>query len=214
MRIKIALIILCTFAVGRLGYDSLFGIGISGVPPQRPFSEFPTDAAGKGWKGWNVTLDREVVRKAGVSQYIKQHYLYEGFNFSFYVGYYNGSTVDSIHQPEVCFPGAGFRLKSRDVVTFHSDWSKELRFNLLQFEKDRRQNLTAYTFYYRGLFEPKESVIYRGRAFSSRYYAILIISVDFLDRDEMDRARALLANLIAAAVPRLEEFFPLETVKN
>ncbi len=212
MRLKWALIILWTCALGRLGYDHLRGAGGSGVRPLRPLKEFPRDAW-PGQVGADLPLDERVLRKAAVTEYINREYRRDSSRFYFYVGYYSGSTVESIHHPDVCFPSGGFKIVEKETVTLKpaegaGTFDRPLVFNLRVFEKGSRTRLTAYTFYYSGVYEPDDQVLYRGRAFSSRYYAVLNVSVDLGGSMDLKRGRELLVDLITNAVPQLDAFFP------
>ncbi len=212
MRLKWALIILWACAFGRLGYDRLRGTGGSGVPPLRPLTEFPREAW-PGQIGVDVPLEERVREKAAVTEYINREYRRESSKFYFYVGYYSGSTVESIHDPDICFPSAGWKTAELEMVTLRpadgaGTYGRPMVFNLRTFAKENRRRLTAYTFYYNGVYEPDRDSIYRGRAFSSRYYAVLNVTVDLGGSMNLKRARELLEDLITKAVPRLDEFFP------
>ncbi len=209
MRIGIALALVWAMAAARLGYDRICGIRLGGIPPRQPIAQFPMEAPGPEWRGYDVPLEPATVRLAGVSQYLNRSYRRNGcdsISFSFYVGYYNGSTVEALHTPEVCFQG--FDIEKREVIDVPSAWMP-LRFNLLEFKTHNRRRVAAYTFFYKGGFEPDESAIRKGRAFSSRYFAELIVTAEFVDRGDISPARSYVREFISSAVPPLKEFFPI-----
>lgn len=79
--------------------------------PERP-SLAAMPASVGGWRGYESSpLADDVVTQLGVDDYINRQYVAEnGVPISLYVGYYASQRQgDTIHSPQNCLPGAGWR---------------------------------------------------------------------------------------------------------
>jgi EpsI family protein len=63
------------------------------------------------WRGFDAALDDDVIAQLGVDDYINRRYVAAGAApVALYVGYYASQRQgDTIHSPQNCLPGAGWR---------------------------------------------------------------------------------------------------------
>ena len=72
-----------------------------------------------GWEGRDVALDDDVLVQLGVDDYINRRYMAaDAPPVALYVGYYASQRQgDTIHSPQNCLPGAGWRPVSAERTT-------------------------------------------------------------------------------------------------
>jgi EpsI family protein len=91
------------------------------TPPRAPLSMTPMTIG--AWSGEDARpLDDDVVAQLGVDDYINRRYaIADGAPISVYVGYYASQRQgDTIHSPQNCMPGAGWRPVFADRATVAS----------------------------------------------------------------------------------------------
>ena len=73
----------------------------------------------QGWQGLDVALDDDVLAQLGVDDYINRRYMAaDAPPVALYVGYYASQRQgDTIHSPQNCLPGAGWRPVSAERTT-------------------------------------------------------------------------------------------------
>ena len=73
----------------------------------------------QGWEGRDVALDDDVLAQLGVDDYINRRYMAaDAPPVALYVGYYASQRQgDTIHSPQNCLPGAGWRPVSAERTT-------------------------------------------------------------------------------------------------
>jgi len=71
------------------------------------------------WEGRDVALDDDVIAQLGVDDYINRRYVAaDAPPVALYVGYYASQRQgDTIHSPQNCLPGAGWRPLTADRTT-------------------------------------------------------------------------------------------------
>jgi EpsI family protein len=99
------------------------GIYASGAsaPERLPSRETlaTTPVSLQAWQGLDVALDDDVLAQLGVDDYINRRYIAEDAPpVALYVGYYASQKQgDTIHSPQNCLPGAGWRPVSAERTT-------------------------------------------------------------------------------------------------
>jgi EpsI family protein len=86
--------------------------------PRTPLSQLPMTIA--DWQGRDAApFDDDIVTALGVDDYINRHYIRQGHpSVAIYAGYYASQRQgDTIHSPQNCLPGAGWRPVSFERVT-------------------------------------------------------------------------------------------------
>ena len=75
------------------------------------------------WQGLDVALDDDVLTQLGVDDYINRRYIAaDAPPVALYVGYYASQRQgDTIHSPQNCLPGAGWRPVSAERTTVDLD---------------------------------------------------------------------------------------------
>ena len=103
------------------------GIYASGAsaPERLPSRETlaTTPVSLQGWQGRDVALDDDVLAQLGVDDYINRRYTAaDAPPVALYVGYYASQRQgDTIHSPQNCLPGAGWRPVSAERTTVDLD---------------------------------------------------------------------------------------------
>ena len=99
------------------------GIYASGAsaPERLPSRETlaTTPVSLQAWQGLDVALDDDVLAQLGVDDYINRRYMAaDAPPVALYVGYYASQRQgDTIHSPQNCLPGAGWRPVSAERTT-------------------------------------------------------------------------------------------------
>jgi EpsI family protein len=99
------------------------GIYASGAstPERLPSRETlaTTPVSLQGWQGRDVALDDDVLAQLGVDDYINRRYVAaDAPAVALYVGYYASQRQgDTIHSPQNCLPGAGWRPVTAERTT-------------------------------------------------------------------------------------------------
>jgi len=99
------------------------GIYASGAsaPERLPSRETlaTTPVSLQAWQGLDVSLDDDVLAQLGVDDYINRRYIAANAPpVALYVGYYASQRQgDTIHSPQNCLPGAGWRPVSAERTT-------------------------------------------------------------------------------------------------
>lgn len=174
------------------------------VKLQKPLARFDVDFG--DWKGMHIELDDRIVEEAGVTEYVNAVYSKRSANAWFYVGYYDGSTMGSIHQPELCFPGNGWESGDRSTLDVATGTDDVATFNSVLFRKGARARLAAYAFFYEGRFHADQSVVESGRVFGSRHFAVVTVALEFFG--PVEAATENIEDLLERAVPRLLDYLP------
>jgi EpsI family protein len=107
--------------VAMIAAAGIYVTGASGdevTVTRTPLSDLPATIA--EWQGTDARpFDDDIVAALGVDDYINRHYVRNGrAPVSLYVGYYASQRQgDTIHSPQNCLPGAGWRPVSSERVT-------------------------------------------------------------------------------------------------
>lgn len=94
------------------------------TPPAKPFSTFPLTIA--SWQGSRGLLGQNIIDSLDLSDYTMMDYHQaDGRTVNFYIAYYQSqSKGESIHSPETCLPGSGWRFEKSGVVKLPVAWGK------------------------------------------------------------------------------------------
>ena len=207
MRVVIAAGILVCALSAKFAYQKLFDISPDGIPTRMKLSEFPWGLAGEEWSESRQDLEEKVERKAGVSEYLNCTFTKKRqAPIWLYVGYYDGHSVESMHQPEICFPGGGWKTQNKRIENFNLPGVEEASFNLIEFKKSLQLKITAYTFFYENKFQPDQAQLERGRVFGERHFAILTVATNV--SDSIEESRDNIEELLSKIIPELLKHFP------
>ena len=165
-----------------------------------------------GWSGRDAApLADDVVAQLGVDDYINRRYSRTGSSVGLYVGYYHSQRQgDTIHSPQNCLPGAGWRpvvSRTTDVAA----GGRTLRVNEYVIQKGLDRQVVFY--WYQG----------RGRVVANEYAnkALLMLDAARLNRTNgglvrviapvvttTDAAAEELTAFVGALFPHLEKHLP------
>ncbi|HJR58112.1 MAG TPA: EpsI family protein [Vicinamibacterales bacterium] len=150
--------------VGLLGCAALFGsrAAATEAPVARePLSTLPHEI--DGWRGTEAKpLADDVVALLGVDDYIHRTYVSaSGAAINLYAGYYhNQRQGDTIHSPQNCLPGAGWRPVSSTTITLNAS-GRAVPVNQYVIQKGLDQQVVLYWYQGRGRVVANE---YRNKA--------------------------------------------------
>ncbi|MBI4603853.1 MAG: exosortase-associated EpsI family protein [Planctomycetes bacterium] len=204
--------VLCSILWGACAVR-VFGVGAllpdrEPVPLRVPFSRFPMDVFGPEWRGEDVPLEDAVEKRAKVTSYIQRQYARDDVSLWLYVGYVSAWSPESIHNPDVCFPGSGFEVVSKGtVVVPEPSFPRELRFKEFLWKSARGAGVyTLSTFCYNGKLEPEELRLRWDSFRGVRCFAVITLSG--VQLGTLDETRKLYFDLVRRSVPRLVEHIP------
>ena len=204
MRPVVATCILSLALISKLIYQGLFDISNEGVPTRVPLQEFPWGTTGAGWFEKRRPLEKRVERIAGINEYLNCVFTKQReAPIWFYTGYYDGSSLESMHQPEICFPGSGWEMQNKRIETFSIPGVNHAEFNVLEFKKNTQLKLTAFTFYYEGKFQPSQTYVEKSRVFGDRHFAIITTATNVTET--VEHARENIEELLTFVIPGLLE---------
>lgn len=148
------------------------------VPLRTPFSLLPMEICGPGWAGENIPLDEDVKTRARVSTYVQRSYRRDSAILWLYVGYVDHWAPESIHHPDICFPGGGYEQIMKGLVTIPAPGVlPDLRFNEYLWNHPRGGGTyTLSSFYYDGKLEPEEWHLRWDSLGGIKYFAVITIS--------------------------------------
>lgn len=96
------------------------------------------------WHGTEVDFDRESLERwLGTQRMVFRHYrdTTRGASVTVYVAYYaDMSASDMAHEPEVCYPGQGWEIRS-DTLTHVSMGNRKIPVKRMIIEKDARREV-------------------------------------------------------------------------
>jgi EpsI family protein len=181
------------------------------VPLRKLLVDFPLTVG--PWQGRNMPFTEDIIRAAGVTDYINRVYTDNKGDFvSFYVGFYASQrTGDTIHSPKHCLPGGGWMPLRSSKLKIDLTTGRSITVNEYLIGKglDRREVLYWYQS--------------QGRVVASEYWARYWLIVDAITRDRTDgalvriiapadngvaHARTLAVGFVQNAFPDLKNYLP------
>jgi EpsI family protein len=199
--------------IALLASATLFGTRAVATETQvdrEPLATLPKEIG--TWRGWDARpLANDVVALLGVDDYIHRAYVGEsGAAVNLYAGYYRSQRQgDTIHSPQNCLPGAGWRPVSSSTITLTAS-GRQVPVNQYVIQKGLDQQVVLY--WYQG----------RGRVVANEYAnkALLMWDAATLHRTNgglvrvmspvapgTDAARTVAA-FASALLPKLERLMP------
>jgi len=187
--------------VGMMAAAGIYVVHASGdevAVTRTPLSDLPATIG--SWEGRDAKpFDDDVVAQLGVDDYVNRHYVRNRqASVALYVGYYASQRQgDTIHSPQNCLPGAGWRPVSSERVKVDAGGTPiEVNRYLIQKGVERQ----AVFYWYQG----------RGRVVASEYANKLWL---MLDAARLHRTNGALVRMItpvhdtpAAAFDELSAF--------
>jgi EpsI family protein len=115
-------------------------------PLAAPLSECPKQIA--GWEAVSVGLDEEIESVLHLQDYWSATYRRpnEGY-VSLLIGYYADESVAKLHQPTVCYPGAGWTLRTIERTRLAAARGEDIEMNRLIVERGEDRQIVLYWFH-------------------------------------------------------------------
>jgi EpsI family protein len=174
--------------VAMIASAGVYARGASGdevAVSRAPLAELPATIA--AWHGRDAApFDDDIVAELGVDDYINRHYVRDARpSVALYVGYYASQRQgDTIHSPQNCLPGAGWRPVSSERVTLDAGGTPiEVNRYLIQKGVERQ----AVLYWYQG----------RGRVVANEYANKLWL---MFDAARLRRTNGALVRMITPVV--------------
>ena len=207
MRIRAAIVIVVLAAAGIYGGSAG---SAEAVGAREPLTTLPLSIA--GWRGQEAApLADDVLAQLRVDDYVHREYVRNGSPVGVYIGYYASQRQgDTIHSPQNCLPGAGWRPVESAVGDVQAG-DRTVKVNQFVIQKGLDRQVVFY--WYQG----------RGRVIANEYAnkAFLMLDAARLHRTNgglvrliapiestADEARTTLAQFAALLFPYLDRHLP------
>jgi EpsI family protein len=202
--VVVVLLLTAHFYIVRAG-------SVEALVPREPLSELPFTVG--DWQGHDEpALADDVLGQLGVDDYVNRQYLRQGsVPVGLYVGYYASQRHgDTIHSPQNCLPGAGWRPVETTIADLQ-DGDRTVRVNQFVIQKGLDKQLVFY--WYQG----------RGRVIANEYRnkALLMMDAARIHRTNgglvrmitpvvstTDDAKSALSALAVLLLPHLDRHLP------
>ena len=168
------------------------------------------------WSGKEVPLADEIVRATDTDAIVNRSYTRAGSGLpvALYVAYGVQARDMMPHRPEVCYPGTGHTLQSRDVRKIALADGSELpcTFYVFSGSKETRQNICVVNYYVIDGRYAEDVSMLRSRAIrgqgGARYVAQVMLTCPTSATGPSDRAREVLSAFARLACPAIRAVLP------
>ncbi len=159
------------------------------VQPIKALSEFPSGLLGENWVERDEPLTDEIVRVAGVADYLNRSYSNGGLTMRLYVGFVSGGSTAGDHHPLVCFEAGGLRLQKQEIVHLPSGDGAELGFAEAYWQdKYKNPSISLHTIFIDGDYKPNRwKAFFTDRIKRSPWHAVITLAGDLGPSDEITR---------------------------
>lgn len=177
-----------------------------------PLAKLPKQIGDWKQKGVDIRFSEQTESVLKATEYVNRYYVKDGRLVDFYIGYYasqkGGATY---HSPQNCLPGAGWEMRSPELVEVTTPKGKKFMANRYIVENGKYKQIMLY--WYQG----------RGRTVASEYYDKVYTVWDSVTRRRSDGAMVRImtavghseedatkvaVDIAAEAGDRLTEFLP------
>jgi len=94
-----------------------------------------------------IPLSPRIVEELKLDDFIFQTYMKNKDSVSLYVGYYfTGKKVGAAHDPQVCYPGQGWKLSNKQTHSYSLENGEEIHYSSIIAESDGKKELIYYWF--------------------------------------------------------------------
>ncbi|SFM21722.1 exosortase D, VPLPA-CTERM-specific [Desulfomicrobium norvegicum] len=183
------------------------------LPTARPLSAFPVRLG--EWEGVRVPMERKFIDELDFTDYVQVDFRNGGQRaVDFYVAWYDRqSKGESIHSPETCLRGGGWRFERDGAVEVAVPDYKTVRVNRTMLEQNGRRMLSYFWFPARGRYltngvELKLYTMWDSLTLRRTDGALVrLITPLYPGEGEADAERRLV-DFLAVALPPLERMLP------
>ena len=160
------------------------------------------------WEARAVGLDEEIETVLDLQDYWSASYGSPTRGYvSLLIGYYADEAIAKLHQPTVCYPGAGWPVRSAERIRFPAGAPDGggIEMNRLIVEKGEQKQMVLYWFHYPGatMADPSLSKLHYLRGFLSGRMRRSMVKVQITapiigsTAETMERIEPFLDNVIA-----------------
>lgn len=180
-------------------------------PPAQPFATVPLSLG--PWEGREIEIEERIRRQPGFDDdWISRQYIQAetGRSANLFAGYIGRGFKWLVHRPDICFPGAGWRVAREEFRTLTPPAGRPVPYVLYEFEllADPEQRIFVLsTFVVNGQLSNNVN-LRNSRLFSERPPYIARIQVSLGAGLEHERDRELLRDLVVRIVAALEPVLP------
>jgi len=160
-------------------------------------------------------MDQQYVDVLDLSDYVIINYKNpQKQPVNFYTAYYeNQQTGESIHSPDTCLPGSGWKFSQAEEVVIKAKNGKSMRVNRVLMEKDGEKQLAYYWFPMRGrvltkLYQLKLYNFWDALTRQRTDGALVRVITPIASSEKTADADMRIRNFLNEAVPLLPAFIP------
>ncbi|WP_321371037.1 exosortase C-terminal domain/associated protein EpsI [uncultured Desulfuromusa sp.] len=141
--VQLLVLIVCLFVVGALTYWRPQGRTVHNRQPLEQALSVMDD-----WKKTgNSSLSSAIVQELKLDDYVFQTYTNQQDSVTLYVGYYySGKKVGAAHDPQVCYPGQGWKLSGKEQRSQQINNYKKLEYSRIVAELEDKKEEIFYWF--------------------------------------------------------------------
>lgn len=203
-------LVLLAAAAGYLQYRSMT---LDVLPQAKSLSAFPLRLG--EWDGRSVPMERKFIDELDFTDYVQIDYR-DGRQrvVDFYVAWYERqSKGESIHSPETCLRGGGWRFERSGAVEIDVPGFRKVRVNRTTLEQNGQRMLSFFWFPARGRYltngvELKLYTMWDSLTLRRTDGALVRLITPMYPGESEDDAQQRLIDFLALALPPLEDMLP------
>lgn len=183
------------------------------VPIKQSLDQFPLQVG--QWSGVRETMEQQFIDELDFSDYVMVTYRdRQNQTVHFYTAYYeNQQKGESIHSPESCLPGSGWKFSRAEEVALAAGNGASLRVNRVVMEKEGERQLAYYWFAQRGrvltkLYQLKLYNFWDALTRQRTDGALIRVITPIAGSEKPEDAEARIRSFLNEAIPLLPEFIP------
>jgi len=169
-------------------------------------SEYPEQLG--DWHAVTVGLDQEIEDVLALQDYWSATYRGpDRRSVSLLIGYYADEAIAKLHQPTVCYPGAGWTLRGTSLVRFpaHAAEGRGIDMNRLIAERGDQRQMVLYWFHVPGttMTEPSRAKLHylrqclSGQSSRSMVKVQIGLPIDRTPEETLQRIAPFLRHVVA-----------------
>jgi len=177
---------------------------------RKHFYDFPLVVG--NWTGTKLSLPEAELKSLNLSDYFSGNYHYEGNSFNpinFYIAYYNKQTQqNSIHSPQICLPGSGWVILSREIYD-----AGPVEVNMEVMQKGNQKLLVYYWFREAGVdaatsFDIKKLLLINSFRSGRTDGSLIRLTTQLNEGDRLSDVQNQMDDFLKNVFPSLPEFIP------
>ncbi len=183
------------------------------IPIKQSLNQFPLQIG--EWSGTREIMEQKFIETLDLSDYVIVNYRdRQNHAINFYTAYYESQQKgESIHSPETCLPGSGWKFSKAEEVAINAKDGRSMRVNRVIMEKDGEKQLSYYWFPMRGrvltkLYQLKLYNFWDALTRQRTDGALVRVITPIADSEKPEDADARIRGFLNEAIPLLPAFIP------